>query len=163
VASISAGFEDTCAILSNTSLLCWGANSDGEDGINTNVQVNLPVPVLSTGGNSPLTGISQVTGGDDDTCALTTAGGVLCWGSSSNGQLGDGYTQSEIPVQVTGLPSGVTEIASGYRHNCAITSSGGMMCWGFNITGQLGNGNTNDSPQPVAVVGAGGKGLLQLF
>lgn len=163
VASVSAGFEDTCAILTNTSLLCWGANSDGEDGNNTNVQVNLPTPVLSAAGNSPLTGISQVTAGDDDTCALTTGGGVLCWGSSSNGQLGNGYIQSEIPVQVTGLSSGVTEIASGYRHNCAITSGGGVMCWGFNITGQLGNGNTNDSPQPVAVVGVGGTGLLQLF
>ena len=163
VASISAGYEDTCAILANTSLLCWGANSDGEDGNNTNVQVNLPVPVLNTAGNPSLAGISQVTGGDDDTCALTTAGGVLCWGSSSNGQLGNGYLQSEIPVQVTGLTSGVTEIASGYRHNCAITSSGGVMCWGFNITGQLGNGNTTDSPQPVAVVGPGGTGLLQLF
>jgi alpha-tubulin suppressor-like RCC1 family protein len=166
VSSIAAGYEDACAVLTDSSLVCWGANGSGEVGNNTNSQADIPVPVLDTAGTSPLTGIAAVTGGDDDTCALTTGGGVLCWGSSSNGQNGTGpkgSTDTFTAQQVVGLTSGVIEIGSGYRHNCAITSSGGVMCWGFNITGQLGNGNTNDSRTPVAVVGVGGKGLLQLF
>jgi len=166
VASIDAGYEDACAILTNSSLLCWGANSDGEDGNGNNNQNDVPVAVLGTTGNGSLTAITQVTGGDDDTCALTTAGAVLCWGTSSNGQNGTGpkgSTDAYTPQQVVGLTSGVTEIASGYRHNCAITSSGGVMCWGFNGRGQLGNGNTKDQNLPVPVVGIGGNGLLSIF
>ena len=158
VAAIAAGFEDSCAVLDDATLWCWGANGAGEVGNNTNNEVDTPVKVAS--------GISAASGGDDDTCALTTAGGVLCWGSSSNGQNGTGpkgSTDTFTPQQVVGLTSGVIEIASGYRHNCAITSTGGVLCWGFNITGQLGNGNTNDSRTPVAVVGVGGIGLLNLF
>ena len=164
IASIAAGFANACAITNAGSPLCWGENQDGEIGNNTNISSDIPVQVLNLAGTGPLNGIAAVTMGENDTCALTTADGVLCWGSPNNGDLGNGKNQeSEIPVQVSGLDSGVTEIASGYRHNCAILSNGGVMCWGFNINGQLGNGNTDDQPSPVAVLGVGGSGLLKLF
>ncbi len=164
IASIAAGFANACAITNAGSPLCWGENQDGEIGNNTNISSDIPVQVLNLAGTGPLNGIAAVTMGENDTCALTTAGGVLCWGSPNNGDLGNGKNQaSEIPVQVSGLDSGVTEIASGYRHNCAILSNGGVMCWGFNINGQIGNGNTDDQPSPVAVLGVGGGGLLKLF
>lgn len=165
VAQISGGYADGCAVTNAGAVLCWGLNQAGEDGNNTNVAVNSPVQVLNLAGTAPLGGIASVTLGDNDTCALTSAGGVLCWGDSFNGELGDGAGRpsSEIPVQVSGLTSGVTEIASGYHHNCAVTSAGGVMCWGFNINGQVGNGNTNDAFTPVAVLGVGGAGVLKLF
>ena len=164
IASIAAGFSNACAITNAGSLLCWGQNQDGEIGNNTNVFSDIPVQVLNLAGTGPLNGIAAVTMGENDTCALTTPAGVLCWGGPNNGDLGNGKNQqSEIPVQVSGLDSGVTEIASGYRHNCAILANGGVMCWGFNINGQIGNGNTDDQPSPVAVVGVGGSGLLKLF
>jgi len=165
VASISAGFQDACAVTNAGALLCWGANQAGEDGNNTNTSVNSPAQVLNLAGTGPLGGITAVSTGDNDTCAITSAGGVLCWGDAFNGELGDGAGRpsSEIPVQVTGLTSGVTAIASGYHHNCAVLSSGGVMCWGFDINGQIGDGNTNDVFTPVAVVGVGGAGVLKLF
>jgi alpha-tubulin suppressor-like RCC1 family protein len=165
VASISAGFQDACAVTNAGALLCWGANQAGEDGNNTNTSVNSPAQVLNLAGTGPLGGITAVSTGDNDTCAITSAGGVLCWGDAFNGELGDGAGRpsSEIPVQVTGLTSGVTAIASGYHHNCAVLSSGGVMCWGFDINGQIGNGNTNDVFTPVAVVGVGGAEVLKLF
>lgn len=164
VASVTVGYADACAVTTAGSLLCWGENQDGEIGNNTNIISFIPVQVLNLAGTSPLSGIASVTAGENDACALTSTGGALCWGTSFNGDLGDGTGhQAEIPVQVAGLTSGVTEIGSGYHHNCAILSSGGVMCWGFNINGQLGNGNTDDQLTPVAVVGVGGAGLLKLF
>lgn len=162
---ISGGYADGCAVTNGGALLCWGLNQAGEDGNNTNVAVNSPVQVLNVAGTSPLGGITAVTAGDDDTCALTSANGVFCWGDSFNGELGAGAGRpsSEIPVQVSGLTSSVIEIASGYHHNCAVLSGGGVMCWGFNINGQVGNGNTDDAFTPVAVVGVGGTGVLKLF
>ena len=164
VAQIAGGYQDACAVTNAGTALCWGANQAGEDGNATNTAVSSPVQVLDIVGTSPLVGVTAIVSGDNDACAITSAGGVLCWGDPFNGELGNNYgPDTEIPVQVSGLTSGVMEIAAGYHHNCAVLSNGGVMCWGFNINGQLGNGNTNDASTPVAVEGVGGAGLLKLF
>lgn len=164
VAQIAGGYQDACAVTNAGTALCWGANQAGEDGNATNTAVSSPVQVLDIAGTSPLVGVTAIVSGDNDACAITSAGGVLCWGDPFNGELGNNYgPDTEIPVQVSGLTSGVMEIAAGYHHNCAVLSNGGVMCWGFNINGQLGNGNTNDASTPVAVEGVGGAGLLKLF
>lgn len=90
----------------------------------------------------PLNGIAQVAVGGSHTCALTSSGGVLCWGWNYFGQVGDGTTADRsTPTAVSSLGSGVQAIAAGGEHTCALTSSDGALCWGRNQFGQVGDGS----------------------
>jgi alpha-tubulin suppressor-like RCC1 family protein len=92
--------------------------------------------------------------GGTHTCALNTAGGVVCWGNNRFGQLGNGSNiNSGVPVAASRLTAGVTSLAAGWSHTCALRSSGGLECWGTNSKGQLGNASFLESRSPSAVYG----------
>ncbi len=87
VVDIRAGIDHTCALLQNGDVKCWGYNSYGQLGDNTITDSPLPVDIVNV-----TTRLSAVRVGEASTCALTYAGGVLCWGDNSYGQLADGTT-----------------------------------------------------------------------
>src|SRR5258706_347713 len=131
--------------------MCWEMNHDGQLGNGTTTDSPTPVAVSGLG-----SGITAVKAGRSNTCVLTQAGGVKCWGLNDAGQLGNGTTiNSLLPVDVSGLSSGGTAISIGAPHTCALTTGGTVKCWGLNADGELGNGTTIDSTTPVDVRGLG--------
>lgn len=128
VAQLSkSGFRGACAVTTGGGVKCWGYGYDGQLGDGTFSFYSL-VPVDVVGLSGPAV---EVSGGVSHRCALTAAGGVMCWGAQPWGALGnDSQVPSSVPVQAIGLESGVTQIGSGGWDSHALTSDGVVKIWG---------------------------------
>ena len=152
VAAVGMGSGYSCALTTGGAVLCWGANAYGQIGDGTTTNRPTPVPVTGLPG-----AVAAIAVGAYHTCALTTSGGVVCWGSNYEGGLGDGTTDDQsVPAPVSGLASGVSAISAGLYHSCALMTSGAVRCWGSNSFAQLGDGTTVNRLVPTDVVGLDG-------
>lgn len=144
VKEISAGAYHTCAVLVSGGVKCWGHSGYGQLG-NGGTGTQNAVPVDVSGLTS---GVVSVSSRYRHTCAILASGAVKCWGSNSNGQLGNNSTtQANSPVDVSGLTSGASGIAVGEAHSCALLTSGTVKCWGAGVS----NGTMSMSLTPVEV------------
>jgi alpha-tubulin suppressor-like RCC1 family protein len=146
------GDQHACALTTGGAVLCWGSDDFGQlgDGLVEDEPQHQPVAVSGLS-----SGVAAIAAGTNETCAVTAAGGVLCWGENAQGALGDGSAMdSAVPVAVSGLSSGVAAVGVGTSYACALTTGGAVLCWGDNTYGQLGIGSTlSNSAVPVAVSG----------
>ena len=149
--AMTAGYNHTCAVLSDATLACWGYNNYGQLGLG-----NILSPVVNPTVVPGLTGVSFADGGANFTCALLGNQSVQCWGLNSDGQLGTGnYLDRSSPTATSLVPAVVT-LAAGGQHACAVVNPGGTLyCWGRNNNGQVGDDSTNDRDSPVAVATIG--------
>jgi hypothetical protein len=181
VASVVAGGTYTCAVTTTSGLKCWGQDEVGQlgDGApprNSCGCRTTPVDVVGL-----TSGVSAVSLGAFNTCAITTSGAVKCWGEDSIGELGDGgacWPWCRTPVDVVGLASGVQAVSAGEFVSCALTGEAIVECWGVNDFGGLAAtpaqscGGTpcatipiaaNGLPRGVTAVSAGGFGACALL
>ncbi len=171
VARLVAGATETCALLRDGTMKCWGYGGPGQLGYGNGANIGDdklpssvgPVSVSTTPGVT----VTQIAAGNYHTCALLSDGTVKCWGNPYDGQLGYGNTNfigdnelpsSVGPVSVTTIP-GVTavQIAAAANRTCALLSDSSVKCWGNNFYGQLGLGNfvnigDNELPSSVGPI-----------
>ena len=86
LAALGLGESHSCALTQGGVVRCWGMNVYGQLGDGTTDLGLRPVTARNLG-----TGVLQVGGGENNSCALTAQHGVKCWGANYSGQLGDGF------------------------------------------------------------------------
>lgn len=150
VSALSAGDGNTCALLNTGAIKCWGGGSQGQLGDNAPSNQSRAISVVDSG--YALRAVTSVAAGTHHTCALLEDGTAKCWGSNSEGQVGDGFLiKRSTPLAVQGL-MGATAIAAGSYHTCALLGAGTVKCWGSNYQGQLSAGSAENrviTPTPV--------------
>src|SRR5207253_1944728 len=84
-----AGGENSCALLDNATVKCWGYNFSGQLGLGSTfghgsgagqMGDNLPAIDLGTGRT-----VVQMDIGQEHMCAVLDNGSVKCWGANDNG------------------------------------------------------------------------------
>jgi cysteine-rich repeat protein len=151
--TIATGAYDTCAILDDAEMECWGSNNVGQLGLGTTQTIGDNETPSSVGmvGISPVIGIAL---GSQHTCALLGSGGGLkCWGDNALAELGQGdtvrrgNTNATVPAsfQPIAFSSSPSAVYAGNAHTCALLSDGSVRCWGLNDRGQLGLGKVSTS------------------
>jgi len=158
---VSSGEEqDWCAVTVSGDVECWGDNEDGELGNGTMMSSSVPVKVTGLPEAATQVSVSATF----SACALTTSGGVWCWGQGPEGELGDGtdYNSRTTAVQVDGFGSGVASVSAGAYAACAVKQDGSAWCWGAgaqdvtilgNAGNLLGTGQVANALSPVEVQG----------
>ncbi|MEC7280146.1 MAG: FG-GAP-like repeat-containing protein, partial [Candidatus Thermoplasmatota archaeon] len=158
VAVDTGGIGQTCAILDNGDLKCWGNNDYGQLGDGTTTSRTSPssTPVNLGAGRTAV----AVSVGTYHTCAILDNGDLKCWGGDYHGQLGDGTTTVEGNYQTSRVlspPSTPVDLGTGRTavavdtngvSTCAILDNGGLKCWGAGGNGMLGDGTTTSRNSP---------------
>ena len=157
--NITSGYGHTCAIASDDLAYCWGDGGVGELGTGNTAWHTTPVAVYTVGQLSGKT-IKSITAGSFGTCAIASDDLAYCWGSNTDGQLGNNSTTNKLEptsLYMAGYLSGKTikDISLSEYHGCAIASDDLAYCWGYNSYGQLGNNSTANSNVPVPIYTAG--------
>ena len=153
--AVGMGSFSACAIGTDGSVWCWGANTFGALGVTPLGPVRpqaKPVPGIPS--------MLAVSVGSTHVCAVSSTNDVWCWGSNFSGELGhDPATDSSCganfpcsgtPAQVLGIKA--VQVAALSETTCALTTTGDVTCWGRGDSGLLGLGAPGDAgalPQPT--------------
>lgn len=154
-----AGHEHTCALFSDGTIRCWGANDFGQLGLvlgedNPNYgdeagEEPSAAPLVDVG-SVVLTDLelgAAMAAGDDHTCVISEAG-IRCWGDAEDGQLGYGNVtdigKDDVPSslgdQYVEFSDPAVQLAADRAHTCVLLEGGRVYCWGNSLSGQLGYG-----------------------
>jgi hypothetical protein len=151
---VVAGIFDTCAILDDGTLKCWGLDGgSGQLGLAALIESRgdqlgqmgdaLPVVDLGTGRT-----VQAVWAGLYSSCALLDDDSLKCWGAGGQLGTGDSISYGLVPGSMgdnlppVDLGTGVTAvtITTPGLATCALLSNSLVKCWGNHLATGIGDG-----------------------
>jgi alpha-tubulin suppressor-like RCC1 family protein len=132
--SVAANSNSSYAVMSDGSVLAWGADSGGSlgNGIPSSAP-QLPKPVLIAS-NSQLSSVISLEARLDGVAALRSDGAVFGWGSNSSGIIpGSLFQNTYFAKAITGLPS-ISKLGSDDASFYALARNGSVWSWGSGST-----------------------------
>jgi hypothetical protein len=138
--SVSSGYGFSCAIRTDGTLACWGANSYFQStppegtflavdagwahacGLRTDGTLECWGANGSGRATPPSGTYTAVSAGWEHSCAIRMDGTIVCWGANDNHE---------------STPPGGTFVAVSagtYSHTCALRTDGTIACWGYNAS-----------------------------
>jgi hypothetical protein len=126
IVRLTASDFQTCAVLSDQRVLCWGVNPSDSNQIS--VERKRPTAEWV----SWLAGANELSAGRAHNCFLTAGGQPKCYGINYYGELGDGTKDSSArPVSVAfSEQTRAVAFALGEQFSCALIHDGTVQCWG---------------------------------
>lgn len=163
VKAVSAGGSHTCALLETGVVRCWGKNTYGQLGYGHKLSIGDDETPASAGDVDVGGSVTQISAGENHTCALLDTGAVRCWGVATTGRLGYANARhigdDETPSSAGNVSLGglAVEVVAGDYNSCAVLDTGDVRCWGYGAYGQLGLGKTDiigdgERPSDVAAL-----------
>ena len=147
--AVACGQSHTAVLLADGTVRTFGANANGNLGVNDTTNRSTPVQVWGISSSAV-----AVACGQSHTAVLLADGTVRTFGRNTRGQLGVNDTTSRpTPVQVWGISSSATAIACGVYFTAVLLADGTVRTFGQNSSGQLGVNDTTSRLTPVQVWG----------
>jgi len=127
---VTAGHDYTCAIHESLNAYCWGRGNEGQLGLGSMVSRQHPQKVRLSGKL-----VRKLVAGDQQTCAISVGGKLMCWGVMKNKRISDGVEKDLVLLPTPkdmpeGLENNFIQIDVGLDHNCVIHFNGNAYCWG---------------------------------
>ena len=147
VSQVAAGGSHSLAVTSFNNVYAWGANTQGQLGINSNVDASYATLVL-TAASATLSNIVQVAAGTSHSLFLTSTGTVFACGLNTSGQLGNNTTTSSnqlvsvLNPAGTAALSGISRISATANTSFFLASDGTLYACGSNAQTQMGFPNS---------------------
>ncbi len=170
--AVSAGRDQTCALLDNGQLTCWGYNASNQLGIadnggpaqtigDTPDEMGDALEAVDLGTGRTATAVATA---NEFTCALLDNGDVKCWGANQFGKTGRGLglgntggSPAEMGDGLLPVPLGpertARSISASSNHVCVTLDNDQVKCWGRNNIGQLGLGDATNRGDQILQMG----------
>ena len=157
---ICVGAVNSCALLSNGEMKCWGYGEFGYNGQGNRVNLGDDPGEMGDSLKSIDFGtgrtVLQMACGAYHACVVLDNRKLKCWGANRSRErpgvlgvdskklaLGDlpNSMGDNLPYVDLGKNTKVARISAGFDYSCALLMSGEIKCWGYGDFGKLGQGN----------------------